>query len=44
MVTVWSQFRDLGLTPTFIAYVVALLDKALYDNYLSLVASNKQHI
>jgi len=44
MATVWSQSRDLGLTPTLIAHVAASLDKALYDNYLYLVASNKQQI
>jgi len=35
---------DLGSTPTLIAHVVASLDKALYDDYLCLVASYKQQI
>jgi len=33
--------RDLGSIPTLIVHVVAFLDKALYDDYLCLVASNK---
>jgi len=36
--------HDVGSTPTFIPHVVSLLDKVLYEDYLSLVASNKQHI
>jgi len=32
------------ITPTLIVQVVASLDKALYDDYLCLVASNKQQI
>jgi len=34
---------DLDSTPTLIGHV-ASLDKALYDDYLYLVASNKQQI
>jgi len=30
----------MSLTPTLIVHVVATLDKALYDDYLCLVASN----
>jgi len=44
MATVWSPSRDLGSTSTLVAHVVASLDKALYDDYLCLVASNKQQI
>jgi len=44
MVTVWSQLRDVGSTPTLIVHVVASLDKVLYDDYVYLVASNKQQI
>jgi len=44
MVTVWSQSRDLGLTPILNAHVFASLDKAVYDEYFCLVASNKQQI
>jgi len=44
MATVWSRSRDLGSTPTLILYVVVSLDKTLYDDYLCLVASNKQQI
>jgi len=46
MATVWSQTHDLGSTSTLVAHIVASLDKqkALYDNYLYLVASNKQQI
>jgi len=40
----WPQLRDLGSTPTLIEYVVASLDKTLYNDYLCLVASNKQQI
>jgi len=40
MATVWSQSRDVGSIPTLIEHVVASLDKALYDDYLCLVASN----
>jgi len=36
--------RDLGSTPILIGHVVASLDKALYDDYLCLVALNKQQI
>jgi len=32
------------LTPIFIGHVVAPLDKTFYDDYLCLVASNKQQI
>jgi len=35
---------DLGSTPTLVVHVVASLDKALYDDYLCLVGSNKQQI
>jgi len=35
---------DLDSTPTFNVHVVASLDKALYDDYLCLVASNKRQI
>jgi len=38
----WS--RDLGSTPTFVVHVIASLDKALYADYLRLVASKKQQI
>jgi len=34
----------IGSTPTIIGHVVAFLDKTLYDDYLCLVASNKQQI
>jgi len=44
MATMWSRSRDLDLTPTFGTHVVASLDKALYDDYLCLVGSNKQQI
>jgi len=44
MAIVWSWTRDLGSTPTLIEHVVASLDKALYDDYLCLVSSNKQQI
>jgi len=44
MATVWSRSRELGSTPTFIGFVVASLDKTLYDDYVCLVASNKQQI
>jgi len=40
----WSRLRDLGSTPTLVSHVVASLDKTLYDDYLCLVASNKQEI
>jgi len=39
-----SRLRDLGSTPTLIGHVVASVDKTLYDDYLCLVASNKQQI
>jgi len=42
--TVWSRSRDLGSTPTFGTHVVASLDKALYDDTVCLVPSNKQKI
>jgi len=42
--TVLSLSRDLDSTPTLGAHVVASLDKVLYDDYLCLVASNKQQI
>jgi len=42
--TVWSQSRNLGSTPTLVAYAVGSLYKALYDDYLCLVALNKQQI
>jgi len=35
---------DLGSTHTLVAQVIASLDKALYDDYICLVASNKQQI
>jgi len=38
----WSY--DLGSIPILVAYVVASFDKALYDNYVCLVASNKHQI
>jgi len=41
---VLSRLRDVGSTPTLVVSVVASLDKVLYDDYLSLVASNKQQI
>jgi len=44
MMTVQSQSFDLGSTPTLVTHVVASLDKALYDDYLCLVALNKQQI
>jgi len=34
-------YRDVGSTPTLGAHVVASLDKALYDDYLCLMAPNK---
>jgi len=42
--TVGSRSCDLGSTTTLIVHVVASLDKTLCDNYLCLVASNKQQI
>jgi len=36
--------RDIGLTLTLVGHVVAALDKMLYDDYLCLVASNKEQI
>jgi len=44
MATVLSRLRDLDSTPTLIVCIVVSLDKALYDDYLCLVASNKQQI
>jgi len=43
---VWlaTALRDLGSTPILVEHVVESLDKALYDDYLCLVASNKQQI
>jgi len=38
----WS--RDLGSIPTLVVYVIASLDKALYDDYICLVVSNKHKI
>jgi len=38
------ESRNIGSTLTFVAHVVASLDKALYDGYLCFVASNKQQI
>jgi len=40
--TVWSRSRDLGSTTILVGRVVTSLDQALYDDYLCLVASNKQ--
>jgi len=42
MATVWSWLPD--STPTLIVHVVSSLDKAIYDDNLCLVASNKQQI
>jgi len=36
--------RGIGSTFSLIGHVVASLDKALFDDYLCLVASNKQQI
>jgi len=36
--------RVIRSIPTLLAHVVASLDKALYDDYLCLVVSNKQQI
>jgi len=41
---VLSPSRDLRSTPILTRHVVASLIKALYDDYLCLVASNKQKI
>jgi len=37
-----DHVRDLGSTPTLIGHVVAFLDKALYDDYLSSKFSGKK--
>jgi len=44
METVSLQLRGLGSTPSLIGHIVESLDKALYDDYFCLVASNKQQI
>jgi len=37
-----DRSRDLCSTPTLVGHVVASLNKALYDDYLCLVASNNR--
>jgi len=45
MATMWSQSHGLGSAPTLgIHIAVETLEKELYDEYLCLVASNKQQI
>jgi len=39
-----SDHDDVGSTPTLVVHVVASLEKAFYDDYFCLVASNKQQI
>jgi len=43
-VIVGTRLRDPSSTPTLVAPIVVSLDKALYDDYLCLVATNKQQI
>jgi len=39
-----NRVINVGSTPTLVSLIVASLDKALYDNYLCLMSSNKQQI